>query len=342
MTAAPHAPHVVIVGGGFGGLDAARALASAPVRVTLVDRHNYHLFQPLLYQVATASLSPGDVASPIRWVLRRQKNVTVLLAEARAIDPEGRRVLLAGQAEASIGYDYLIVAAGAANMALYGKMASVTYEDYPAARLIILWGVNPSASGIHLVPYVREARQRGATLVVIDPRSTQLARSADVHLAVKPGTDVAVAMAIHHYLFSNGHADEAFLSAHTRHADRLRARAAEWTIARAAEVAGIDAGALERVAELYTQSSPALVRCGWGLERNRNGGNAAMAVLSLPAVGGKFGVRGGGYSMSNSASWNIDRPWIGAPDPDTRIINMNRLGRVLLEEKDPPIKVLFV
>ena len=76
-------PHIVIVGGGFGGLDAARALAGAPVRVTLVDRHNYHLFQPLLYQVATASLSPGDIASPIRWILRNQANVTVLLAEVR-------------------------------------------------------------------------------------------------------------------------------------------------------------------------------------------------------------------------------------------------------------------
>src|ERR1700704_6765542 len=86
---------------------------------------------------------------------------------------------------------------GAANAALYGKMASVTYQDYPEARLIILWGVNPSASGIHLVPYVREAQSRGARLVVIDPRTTPLARSADVHLAVAPGSDVAGALAIH-------------------------------------------------------------------------------------------------------------------------------------------------
>ena len=85
-------PHVVIVGGGFGGLDAARGLAGAPVRVTLLDRHNYHLFQPLLYQVATASLSPADIASPIRWILRRQRNVQVLLAEARSINPSERRV----------------------------------------------------------------------------------------------------------------------------------------------------------------------------------------------------------------------------------------------------------
>ncbi len=231
---------------------------------------------------------------------------------------------------------------GAANMALYGKMASVTYQDYPEAKLIILWGVNPAASGIHLVPYLRDAQKRGARLVVVDPRSTQLARSADVHLAVKPGTDVAVALAIHRHLFTSGHADEKFLREHTSGADALRERAEPWTIERAAEVAGLDAAALQRVAEMYTEASPALIRCGWGLERNRNGGNAAMAVLALPAVGGKFGVRGGGYSMSNSASWNIERPWIDAPEPDTRVVNMNHLGRALTEYDDPPVNVLFV
>jgi NADH dehydrogenase len=112
-------PHVVIIGGGFGGLDAARALASAPVRITLLDRHNYHLFQPLLYQVATASLSPADISSPIRWILRGQRNVQVLLAEVRTIDPAARRVTYVdgshGPVEAGheLAYDYLIVAAGA-------------------------------------------------------------------------------------------------------------------------------------------------------------------------------------------------------------------------------------
>src|SRR5258706_5977157 len=129
---------------------------------------------------------------------------------------------------------------GAANMALYGKMPSVTYEDYPEAALIILWGINPSASGIHLVPYVREAQSRGAKLVVVDPRTTQLARSADAHLAVKPGTDVVVALAMHRYLFERGAVDAAFLHAHTRGVDRLRERADPWTIERAADVAGLD------------------------------------------------------------------------------------------------------
>jgi len=229
-----------------------------------------------------------------------------------------------------------------ANKALYGKMASITYQDYPHAALIVLWGVNPSASGIHLVPYVREAQKRGAKLVVVDPRATQLARSADLHLAVRPGTDVALALAIHRHLFASGRADETFLRQHTRGSNELRQRAEEWTFEKAAEVCGVEASAIGRFAELYASSSPALVRCGWGLERNRNGGSAAAAVLALPAVGGKFGVRGGGYSMSNSASWNIEKTWIAADEPPTRLVNMNHLGRALTEYNDPPVKVLFV
>jgi len=232
---------------------------------------------------------------------------------------------------------------GAANQALYGKMASVTYEDYVHARLIVLWGVNPAASGIHLVPFVKEARRAGATLVVVDPRATSLARGADIHLAPQPGTDLPLALAIHNYLFERGHADTGFLAAHTNGADRLRARATEWPIARAAEVAGIEPSDLERVAALYAATSPALVRCGWGLERNRNGGSAAAAVLALPAVGGKFRVRGGGYSMSNSASWGLKAAqWADTPEPPTRTVNMNHLGRALLEYDDPPVQMLFV
>jgi NADH dehydrogenase len=104
---------VVIVGGGFGGLAAAKVLRHEPVRVTLLDRHNYHLFQPLLYQVATATLSPGDIASPIRWIFRHAANVRVLLADAEAVDLGARQVRL--KEGAPIGYDYLIVATGSSH-----------------------------------------------------------------------------------------------------------------------------------------------------------------------------------------------------------------------------------
>jgi NADH dehydrogenase len=106
-------PHVLILGGGFGGLEAGKVLRGKPVRVTILDRHNYHLFQPLLYQVATATLSPGDIASPIRWIFRRAANVRVLLGEAAAIDAANRRVQLSDGA--TLDYDFLIVATGASH-----------------------------------------------------------------------------------------------------------------------------------------------------------------------------------------------------------------------------------
>ena len=231
---------------------------------------------------------------------------------------------------------------GAANQGLYGKMASISYQDYPEARLLVIWGVNPSASGIHLLPFIKEARERGAKLVVIDPRATQLARQADLYLSIKPGTDLVVALAVHRFLFESGHSDAEFLAAHTTGADRLRQKAAEWTFERAAAVSGVPAERIAAFAEMYAELSPALVKCGWGLERNRNGGSAAAAVLALPAVAGKFGVRGGGYTMSNSASWNIERKWLTDSEPPTRAINMNRVGRLLNDPQGTPIKLLFV
>src|SRR5688500_20321408 len=105
-------PQVIIIGGGFGGLAAARRLRNVACEVTLVDRHNHHVFQPLLYQVATAALSPGDIASPIRWILRKQERLRVLLANVEHIDSAAKRIVLDGGDR--LAYDYLIVAAGAA------------------------------------------------------------------------------------------------------------------------------------------------------------------------------------------------------------------------------------
>src|SRR6185503_20147332 len=232
---------------------------------------------------------------------------------------------------------------GAAAVALYGRMAGVSYDDYEAARLIVVWGCNPSASGIHLVSHIKQAQKNGAKLVVIDPRRTPLAPIADLYLAPKPGTDLPVALSLIRQLFHRGQADLQWLASHATGVEELRAAAEPWTIERAAEESGIDAAAMRQLADWYGTISPAVIRCGWGQERNRNGGGATMAILALPAIAGKFGVRGGGYTMSNSSVWGIQaEKVIDVPVQDSRLVNMNHLGRALLDYKDPPVSVLFV
>ncbi len=239
---------------------------------------------------------------------------------------------------------YCAAATTAATRGLYGKMPGVALEDYVHAKLIVLWGVNPSASGIHLVPIIERAREQGAKLVVIDPRKTPLARRADLHLAVRPGADLPVALAIINALFERSHADTKFLAKHTNGVDELRRRATEWSIEAAAREAAIDPTLLSDFVELYAATSPAVIRSGWGLERNRNGGSAVAAVLAIPAVAGKFGTRGNGFTMSNGdANWTMTpETAIAEPLPNRRTINMSQIGNALTTLRDPAIEMLFV
>jgi anaerobic selenocysteine-containing dehydrogenase len=232
---------------------------------------------------------------------------------------------------------------GSAATGLYGKMPGVALPDFVHARLIVIWGVNPSNTGIHFIPFVQEAQRRGAKLVVVDPLRINLAKQADMHLGVRPGGDLPLALAVARWLFENRAADEEFLREHCTGADELRRRAAPWTLERAAEASGVPAAEIEAFSRLYAESSPAAIRCGWGMERNRNGGSAVAAVLALPAVGGKFGVRGGGYTLSNSGAWKFARERaIAEPETSTREVNMNKLGDALCDYDAPPVQALFV
>jgi anaerobic selenocysteine-containing dehydrogenase len=231
---------------------------------------------------------------------------------------------------------------GAAAVGLTGKMTGVAMQDYVHAKLIVLWGVNPPASGIHILPYIQEAVGRGAKLVVVDPRRTKVAERADLHLAVRPGTDLPVALSVIRWLFLSGRADREFLAKHATGAEELERRASAWSFAHAAAEAQVPEADLERLARMYADAQPAVIRCGWGLERNFNGGSAVAAVLALPAVAGKFGVRGGGYTMSNSKAFDIDSlSAVCATEPSNRVVNMNRVGETLLA-KENPIRLLFV
>jgi anaerobic selenocysteine-containing dehydrogenase len=232
----------------------------------------------------------------------------------------------------------------AANAGLYGKMTGIAYPDYARAELIVLWGVNPAASGIHLLPYIQEAQKRGGKLVVVDPRRTRMADRAELHLALQPGSDLAVALAMIRWLFASGKADRKFLEAHATGAEELERRSAPWTFERAGAEARVSPQDIERLAVLYAGSSPAALRCGWGQERSRNGGSATAAILALPAVAGKFGVRGGGYTMSNSSAWRDVNGSAGAAaaEPSTRLVNMNLLGDALAATGKDSVDLLFV
>ncbi len=232
---------------------------------------------------------------------------------------------------------------GAAAKALYGKMAGVDFAVYESAKLIVVWGANPSASNIHLVPILKQARKRGAKVALVDPRRTLPAGQLDRHLAIHPGTDLVVALAMIGHLETIGAVDRAFLEEWSHGADRLLERARAMPLDRAAAISRVPAREIASLAELYAESDPAVVRCGWGLERNRNGENAVAAVLALPAVAGKFGKPGGGYTMSASGAYQVDdAKLVGFPETATRTINMNHLGRVLTEPPSPRVAALFV
>ncbi len=226
---------------------------------------------------------------------------------------------------------------------MYGKMPGVAFEDYVHARFILIWGSNTRGSNMHLWPFVKEARKRGAFVAVIDPRRNFSGNEIDLHLAVKPGSDLPVALAMIQYWQQHNQIDRGFLRDHCIHPEALLAAAGQWTPERAAEVAGISADDIVLLAEKYAQSNPAVLRCGWGLERNRNGGQAVAAVLAMPALLGKFGTRAGGFSMSSSGALRFDKKaWFDPDSRQTRKLNMAQMGRILDPQFAPPVKALFV
>jgi anaerobic selenocysteine-containing dehydrogenase len=228
-------------------------------------------------------------------------------------------------------------------MGMYGKMPGVAFEDFVHSRCIVVWGANPKASNIHLVPYLRQAKKNGAFVAAVDPRRNFSQEEVDLHLPVRPGTDLPVALAMIAHWERQGNLDLEFLQEQAVDLELLLKQARAWSLDQAAAVAGVEADDIERLAQELAARSPAVIRCGWGIERNRNGGQAVAAVLAMPALLGKFGVRGGGYTMSNTGAFRFDPATVVGPlEKTTRSINMTQLGRALTEDLEPPVKALFV
>lgn len=246
------------------------------------------------------------------------------------------------------GLDRAICCAGshAAVAATLGARHSADYADVANSELVLIWGHNPATSGPHFMPFLREAQKRGTYVVVVDPRRTVTARSADEHIQPRPATDAALALGMINVIFSEGLHDEPWLEANSVGWRELRERAAEYPPERAAEITGVPAETIVALARRYATAKPALLKTADGVQRHQNGGQTFRALLCLPAVVGQYGVRGGGlgYSTGGYALWDgAALAHAGECPPPPRVVNMNRLGAALMgEASDPPIMSLFV
>ncbi|MGI4830736.1 MAG: molybdopterin-containing oxidoreductase family protein [Janthinobacterium lividum] len=252
----------------------------------------------------------------------------------------------------------ICASAGVAAMnSLYGTRLGTVPQDFVHAGLIIAWGANIHGNNIHLWPFIEQARRNGAKLVVIDPYRTRTAALADEWLAIRPGTDALLALAMMHVLFRDGFEDGAYLEACTKGSDTLRAQALkpEHAPERVAAITGISAEMIEWLARTYGQAgrdgrAPAVIRMNYGIQRSENGGTAARAVAMLPLVTGSWKQRGGGLLLSTSAAFPFNAARLQRPDlmlesplqRPARMINMNELGWALTPLQENPVQALFV
>src|SRR5579883_2399911 len=241
-------------------------------------------------------------------------------------------------------------AGGDALVSVYGRKLGTDTELFPLAQYIIVWGGNVHGNNIHLWPFIEEARRNGAKLVVIDPYQTRTAKASDWHIAINPGTDVALALGMMHIILRDGLEDADYIAANTHGFAELKARAAEYTPERVSGWTGIPAADIERLAREYATTMPAVIRMNYGIQRNQSGGQAARAVAMLPALIGAWKYRGGGLQLSTSGAFSWDKATIERPDlmfasplkRHARIVNMTELGHALTELDKPPVKALFV
>jgi anaerobic selenocysteine-containing dehydrogenase len=241
-------------------------------------------------------------------------------------------------------------AGGVALLSVNGAKYGVPPEDYTHARYIIAWAANIHGTNIHLWPFVQEARRNGAKLVVIDPFRTRTARASDWHLPIRPGTDVALALGMMNYIIANGLYDAPYVAAHTSGFEELRKRAAAYTPERVAEITGLGAEDIVRLAREYATTSPSLIRLNYGVQRSENGGMAVRAIAMLPAITGAWKTQGGGLTLSTSGAFAINKARLHREDLMTaalgrpaRVLNMNQLGKLLTDAAlAPPVKALFV
>ncbi len=243
-------------------------------------------------------------------------------------------------------------AGGAALVATYGGKLGMHLEDYAQARLIVIWGSNSIASNLHFWTFAQQAKRDGAKLVCIDPRRTETADKCHQHLALRPGTDGALALGLMHELIVNGWLDEDYIAAHVDGFEALRDKALAWDSERVAAVCGLSADEVRGLARDYASTRPAAIRLNYGMQRTHGGGSAVRLIALLPCLTGAWRQRGGGMLLSASGWFRQAKDDAALQRPDLlpgrrpRMINMSTIGDDLLRpasaEFGPRIEALIV
>ncbi|WP_250484169.1 molybdopterin-dependent oxidoreductase [Caballeronia sp. GaOx3] len=274
---------------------------------------------------------------------------TMGLVQGESIAARFFNVLGASRLERTI-----CAAAGAAGLRYtYGASLGMHAEFYEESELILIWGANPIASSLHFWTRAQEAKRRGARLIAIDPYKSLTAEKCHQHVALRPGTDAALALGMIDVLIRENFIDDEYVSAYTVGFEELAARAAQYPPSRVAQICGIEENVVVELARAFGSTKKAAIRLNYGMQRVRGGGNAVRAVACLPSLTGAWRERAGGLLLSSSG-WTpvngsaLERPDLlpGWPSKLPRAINMNAIGDALLHPGDenfgPKIEALIV
>ncbi len=249
---------------------------------------------------------------------------------------------------ARIARTICIAADYAAGGLTYGMVGGANIEAIPEMDLVLLWGTNILSTGIHITPFLRKARARGATIVAIDPRVTRTTAFADRHIQPRPGTDHALALGIMNAIVRAGRHDEAFLSRYVEGWEGFRAGELQnYSLERVADITGVSSEETARLADEYGGTKRSFIRLNYGLQRHDNGGMMSRCIRLLPAVTGAWDSGGGACVGTLEEMWAVDLEYLQRPDllagREPRTLNQVQLGQALRDrELDPPIRALYV
>ncbi|GJH26275.1 molybdopterin-dependent oxidoreductase [Caballeronia novacaledonica] len=309
-------------------------------------------FEPITWdealQLAAERLRPIAQRAP-EAIVPYSYAGTMGLVQGESIAARFFNVLGASRLERTI-----CAAAGAAGLRYtYGASLGMHAEFYEESELILIWGANPIASSLHFWTRAQEAKRRGAKLIAIDPYKSLTAEKCHQHVALRPGTDAALALGMIDVLIRENFIDDEYVSAHTIGFEELAARAAQYPPSRVAQICGIEENVVVELARAFGSTKKAAIRLNYGMQRVRGGGNAVRAIACLPSLTGAWRERAGGLLLSSSG-WTpvngsaLERPDLlpGWPSKLPRAVNMNAIGDALLHPGDenfgPKIEALIV